>query len=68
MLAAASFPMYYGMSIVAGDVTAKVVGEKARGLAISQVVPYPWADLDPVARDFRRLSESAKVPVGIHQL
>jgi ABC-type branched-subunit amino acid transport system substrate-binding protein len=59
-------PMFYGMSIVTGDATIKVIGEKARGLAISQVVPYPWADSEPVARDYRRLSEAAQVPVGYY--
>lgn len=59
-------PMYYGMSIVAGEVTAKVAGEKARGLAISQVVPYPWSDFDPTTREYRRLAEAAKVPVSYY--
>lgn len=59
-------PMFYGMSIVAGEVTVKVAGEKARGLAISQVTPYPWSDSDPTTRDYRRLAESAKVPVGYY--
>ena len=61
-----SHPMFYGMSIVAGDVTAKVIGDKARGLAISQVTPYPWTDIDPVTREYRRLCELAKVPVGYY--
>lgn len=59
-------PMYYGMSIVAGEVTVKVAGEKARGLAISQVMPYPWSESDPVTREYRRLAEAAKVPVGYY--
>ena len=59
-------PMYYGMSIVAGEVTAKVDGEKARGLAISQVMPYPWSESDPTTREYRRLAEAAKVPVGYY--
>ncbi|MEW6691069.1 MAG: ABC transporter substrate-binding protein [Pseudomonadota bacterium] len=59
-------PMYYGMSIVAGEVTAKVAGEKARGLAISQVMPYPWSESDATAREYRRLAEAAKVPVGYY--
>lgn len=57
-------PMFYGMSIVAGEVTVKVAGEKARGLAISQVVPYPWAEADALAREYRRLAEKSGVPVG----
>lgn len=59
-------PMFYGMSIVAGEVTAKVAGAKARGLAISQVVPYPWGEVEPVVRDYRRLAEAKKVPVGYY--
>ena len=59
-------PMYYGMSIVAGEVTAKVAGEKARCLAISQVMPYPWSESDPTTREYRRLAEAAKVPVGYY--
>jgi ABC-type branched-subunit amino acid transport system substrate-binding protein len=59
-------PMFYGMSIVAGEVTVKVAGEKARGLAISQVVPYPWSESDPPTREYRRLAEAAKVPVGYY--
>jgi ABC-type branched-subunit amino acid transport system substrate-binding protein len=56
--------MFYGMSIVPGDVTARLVGDKASGLAISQVVPYPWSEVDTVARDYRQLAERAKVDVG----
>lgn len=59
-------PMYYGMSIVAGEVTVKVAGEKARGLAISQVMPYPWSESDPTTREYRKLAEAAKVPVGYY--
>lgn len=59
-------PMFYGMSIVAGEVTVKVAGEKARGLAISQVVPYPWSESDPTTREYRRLADAAKVPVGYY--
>jgi len=61
-----SNPMYYGMSIVPGELTAKVAGERARGLAISQVVPYPWGEVDPAVRGYRRLAEAAKVPVGYY--
>ncbi|MEK8029777.1 ABC transporter substrate-binding protein [Ideonella sp. DXS29W] len=59
-------PTYYGMSIVAGEVTVKVAGDKGRGLAISQVMPYPWSDADPTAREFRRAADAAKVPVGYY--
>ncbi|WP_260685137.1 ABC transporter substrate-binding protein [Variovorax sp. KBS0712] len=56
--------MFYGMSIVPGDVTAKLVGDKTSGLAISQIVPYPWSEVDATAREFRQLAERAKVDIG----
>ena len=64
MYAAGSKPMFYGMSVVSGEVTAKVVPLQAGGLAISQVTPYPWGEVEAVTRDYRRLAERAQVPVG----
>lgn len=57
---------FYGMSIVAGEVTAKVAGDRARGLAISQVVPYPWAQADPLLLNYRQMAEQAKLPIGYY--
>ncbi|MCY1215016.1 Leucine-specific-binding protein precursor [compost metagenome] len=62
--AAGGRQMFYGMSIVPGDVTAKLVGDKTSGLAISQIVPYPWSEVDATAREFRQLAERAKVDIG----
>lgn len=59
-------PMFYGMSIVAGEVTAKVAGAQARGLAVSKVVPYPWGQADPLVRGYRSLAEARQVPVGYY--
>jgi branched-chain amino acid transport system substrate-binding protein len=59
-------PQFYGMSIVPGEVIAKVVGERARGLAISQVVPYPWNEADPTVREYQRLAQAAQAPVGYY--
>jgi branched-chain amino acid transport system substrate-binding protein len=64
--AAGAHPSFYGMSIVPGEVIAKVVGERTRGLAISQVTPYPWNQVDPIVKDYRRLAEAAKIPVGYY--
>lgn len=57
-------PSFYGMSIVDGGVTAKVLGERTRGLAISQVMPYPWSAVDPFTRTYRDLMASANGLVG----
>ena len=43
---------------------AKVLGDKARGLAIAQVVPYPWGEVDPIVRDYRRLAEAGGTSIG----
>jgi ABC-type branched-subunit amino acid transport system substrate-binding protein len=59
-------PSFYGLSIVPGELIAKVVGEQARGLAISQVTPFPWNEVDPVTKEYRKRAEAAKVPVGYY--
>ena len=61
-----SNPMFYGMSIVPGELTAKVAGARTRGLAICQVVPYPWGEIDPTVREYRRAAEAAKLPVSYY--
>jgi branched-chain amino acid transport system substrate-binding protein len=68
MWALGSYPSFYGMSIVPGDLTFKLLGQKARGLAISQIVPYPWNQVDPQILAYRRLADAAKVPVGYYSL
>lgn len=62
--AAGASPAFYGMSVVAGDQVAKAMGSRLRGLATSQVTPYPWSDADPTARAFRQQCEAAKVTVA----
>jgi len=57
-------PMFYGMSVVSGEITAKITGQKTTGLAISQVIPYPWNPIDDVTREYRRLADKAQVPIG----
>lgn len=61
-----SQPKFYGMSIVPGELSAKVLGERVRGLAISQVVPYPWGQVDPLAAGYRRLMERLSRPLGYY--
>jgi branched-chain amino acid transport system substrate-binding protein len=59
-------PGFYGMSILAGDVTARLLGEQSRGLAVSQVTPYPWDAANADANVYRKLCEKPQVPVGYH--
>ena len=60
MRAAGSSPMFYGMSIVSGEVVAKVLGDQARGLAIAQVVPYPWSSVEPDTQTYQHTLQQAK--------
>jgi branched-chain amino acid transport system substrate-binding protein len=59
-------PSFYGMSILAGDVTARLLGERSRGLAVSQVTPYPWDAANSDANQYRKACEKVGVPVGYH--
>lgn len=57
-------PAFYGLSIVSDEDAIRRIGAQARGLAISQVVPYPWSESDRQIVDYRALAEAARVPVG----
>lgn len=59
-------PSFYGMSTVAGEKVAADLGDKMRGLAICQVVPLPWAQVEPTTRVYQQLAEAAKVPVSYY--
>ena len=65
-LANGAAPAFYGMSILAGDVTARLLGDQSKGLAISQVTPYPWDAANSDANQYRKACEKAQVPVGYH--
>lgn len=64
MWAAGSSPSFYGMSVVAGDQVARALGRSMRGLATSQVVPYPWNEADATAREFRQACTTRKTEVS----
>lgn len=59
-----SNPSFYGISVMAGELVARSLGAQFRGLVIAQVMPYPWAPVDPTAMAFRKLCEQGKVRVG----
>ena len=68
MRAAGSQPGFYGMSIVSGEVAAKVLGEKARGLAIAQVTPFPWRATTPEMQLYQRAVEQAKAGISYYTM
>lgn len=64
--AAGLSPLFYGMSVVAGEQVAADLGGKLRGLAISQTMPFPWSQSDPVAQAYQKQCEAAQVAVGYY--
>ncbi|HEY0859172.1 MAG TPA: ABC transporter substrate-binding protein [Albitalea sp.] len=52
----------YTISTAIGALPA--LGEDARGLAITQVVPYPWRQTTNMAREFAQECERAQLPVA----
>lgn len=61
---ARSFPSFYGMSIVSGEVAAKILGEQVRGLAVAQVMPFPWWKGSPELGAYQQAV--AKLPGGVN--
>jgi ABC-type branched-subunit amino acid transport system substrate-binding protein len=48
-------PQFMTLSPVGADLLVKELGEDARGIGISQVMPYPWNDTTPMVRDYQKL-------------
>lgn len=49
-------PMFMTLSPVGTEQLVQELGPEARGIGISQVVPYPWNDVVPVVRDYQKLA------------
>ncbi|QID18172.1 ABC transporter substrate-binding protein [Nitrogeniibacter mangrovi] len=54
MHAAGQQPQFVTLSPIGADLLVKDMGaDKARGIGITQVMPYPWNDALPLVRDYR---------------
>lgn len=49
-------PMFMTLSPVGTEQLVQELGATARGVGISQVVPYPWNDVTPVVREYQKLA------------
>ena len=49
-------PMFMTLSPVGTEQLVQELGPEARGIGISQVVPYPWNDVTPVVREYQKLA------------
>ncbi|MCM8594298.1 ABC transporter substrate-binding protein [Accumulibacter sp.] len=48
-------PQFMTLSPVGADLLVQELGDEARGIGISQVMPYPWNDTTPLVRDYQKL-------------
>jgi ABC-type branched-subunit amino acid transport system substrate-binding protein len=49
------YPQYMNLSIVGATALAKELGNDARGIGVSQVVPYPWNIGIPIVKEYQRV-------------
>jgi len=56
MKTASQNPMFMTLSPVGTEQLVQELGPEARGIGISQVVPYPWNDITPVVREYQKLA------------
>ena len=55
MKKAAQHPQFMALSPVGADLLVKELGDDARGVGISQVMPYPWNDTTVLVREYQKL-------------
>ena len=48
-------PQFMTLSPVGADLLVQELGDEARGIGISQVMPYPWNDTIPLVREYQKL-------------
>jgi hypothetical protein len=48
-------PQFMTLSPVGADLLVQELGDEARGIGISQVMPYPWNDTTPMVREYQKL-------------
>lgn len=53
-------PMFMTLSPVGAEQLVAELGDEARGIGISQVMPYPWNDTTPAVREYHRLMGNSK--------
>jgi branched-chain amino acid transport system substrate-binding protein len=59
MKKAGSAATFYNVSFVGSKALADALGKEGVGVAISQVVPYPWGTAVPVVKEYQLLSQKA---------
>jgi branched-chain amino acid transport system substrate-binding protein len=58
----------YALSIAAAGSVLKLLGSAARGMAVTQVVPYPWRATGALTRQFAASMARLKLPVSYDRM
>lgn len=58
------FPQYMTLSPVGAELLAAELGEDARGIGITQVMPYPWNDTIPLVKEYHKIIVKQKLGVS----
>jgi ABC-type branched-subunit amino acid transport system substrate-binding protein len=54
-----------GLSVMSSDALYKALGEKSRGMIITQVVPFPWSPKLALTQDYQKLMAQNKIPMSM---
>jgi len=54
MRLAGGLQQFWNVSFVGSKALATELGDEGRGVQISQVVPFPWADVNPIVREYQK--------------
>ena len=54
MKLAGGFQQFWNVSFVGSRALSNELGDDGRGVQISQVVPFPWSDVNPIVRDYQK--------------
>ncbi len=54
MKLAGGYQQFWNVSFVGSKALSNELGDDGRGVQISQVVPFPWSDVNPIVRDYQK--------------
>lgn len=56
--------VFYNLSFVGAQALAAELGKEARGVVVSQVVPFPFSPTTPIAAEYGQRAKAANRPLG----
>jgi ABC-type branched-subunit amino acid transport system substrate-binding protein len=59
---------FYALSVVSSQQLIQALGDRSKGVAIAQVMPYPWGNATKLARELSDLANRKAVEVGYNHM